>query len=62
MADHPFRPGDVVVIAAFDDLPEHYFRIDSVEDDLVTGFAVSGPLVGCYGEPPIELVLGFAPQ
>lgn len=24
----PFRPGDVVTILAFDDVPEHLFRVD----------------------------------
>jgi hypothetical protein len=51
------RQGDVVVIRAFDDVPEHLFRIDSVEDDCVTGFALTGPLAGSYGEPPIEMIL-----
>ena len=39
------RAGDVVVIAAFDEVPEHLFRIDEVLDDCVTGVALSGPLV-----------------
>lgn len=51
------RPGDVVVIAAFDDVPEHHFKLETVLDDCVTGTALTGPLKGCYGEPPIELVL-----
>jgi len=40
------QPGDVVVIAAFDDLPEHRFQIETVEEDCITGFALSGPLEG----------------
>ena len=51
------REGDVVVIGAFDDVPEHLFRVDSVESDCVTGFALTGPLAGSYGEPPIEMIL-----
>ena len=51
------RPGSIVVIAAFDDVPEHRFRIDEVHDDCVTGVALTGPLVGQYGEPPIELIV-----
>ena len=50
------RPDAVVVIRAFDDVPEHLFRIHSVEDDRVTGIALTGPFAGTYGEPPLELV------
>lgn len=48
--------GVTVVIAAFDDVPEHLFLVQSVEPDLVTGVALTGPIAGSYGEPPIELV------
>jgi hypothetical protein len=58
MACSDFRPGEVVVIAAFDDVPEHLFQIESVEDDCVTGFALTGPLEGAYGEPALDLVIG----
>lgn len=51
------KPGDVVIIAAFDDIPEHRFRVDEVHDDCVTGTALSGPLSGCYGEPELEMIL-----
>ena len=51
------KPNDVVVIQAFDDLPEHLFRIDQVFDDCVTGHALTGPLAGAYGEPPLDLIL-----
>jgi hypothetical protein len=51
------RAGDVVVIAAFDEVPEHLFRIDEVLDDCVTGVALSGPLAGEYGEPELSMVL-----
>jgi len=50
------KPDAVVVIRAFDDVPEHLFRIHSVEEDRVTGVALSGPFAGSYGEPPLELV------
>jgi len=50
--------GDVVVIAGFDNVPEHRFLIQSVQGDLVTGVALTGPLAGAYGEPPIEMILG----
>lgn len=51
------QEGDIVVIAAFDDIPEHLFEVHSVEEDHLTGFALSGPLEGCYGEPDLDLVL-----
>jgi hypothetical protein len=31
------RPGAIVVIAAFDDIPEHLFRIEEVHEDCITG-------------------------
>jgi hypothetical protein len=49
--------GCVVVIAAFDDIPQHLFQVAEVLDDHITGVALSGPLRGCYGEPDLELVL-----
>ncbi len=57
--NYRYQRGDVVVIAAFDDVPQHLFRIDSVEEDCVTGIAVTGPLAGSYGEPAIELIVGL---
>jgi hypothetical protein len=51
------HPGSVVLIAEFDDLPEHQFEIEEIYEDIVTGFALSGPLKGEYGEPPRELIL-----
>jgi len=51
------RAGDVVVIRAIDDIPEHLFKVHSIEEDHITGIALSGPLRGCYGEPDIALVL-----
>lgn len=50
------KPDAVVVIRAFDDVPEHLFEVHSVEDDRVTGVALTGPFAGSYGEPPLELV------
>lgn len=54
-----YQPGDVVVIAALDDIPQHLFRIETVEEDCVTGFALTGPLAGSYGEPAVELIVGL---
>ena len=51
------HPGCIVLIAAFDDIPEHQFQVDEVFDDLVTGTALTGPLAGEYGEPDIEMIV-----
>lgn len=51
------RPGDVVTIKAFDDVPEHQFLVDEMFEDFVTGFAVTGDLAGEYGEPALFRVL-----
>lgn len=51
------RPGTIVTVRAFDDVPEHLFRVEEVHEDCVTGFALTGPFAGEYGEPPIELVV-----
>ena len=51
------KPGDVVVIAAFDEVPEHWFAIEEVLDDCVTGTAITGPLAGEYGEPEVSMIL-----
>lgn len=51
------KAGDVVVIRAIDDIPEHLFEVHTVHEDHITGLTLSGPLEGCYGEPDLELVL-----
>jgi hypothetical protein len=51
------KPGDVVVIGAFDEVPEHWFRVEEVLEDCVTGFAITGPLAGEYGEPDLAMIL-----
>ena len=51
------KPGDVVAIAAFDDVPEHWFQVEEVLEDCVTGVALTGPLAGEYGEPEISMVI-----
>jgi hypothetical protein len=50
------RAGSIVVVAAFDEVPEHLFLIDEVFKDFVTGVALTGPLAGSYGEPELALV------
>jgi len=49
--------GQHVMIAAFDDVPEHVFEVFTVEDGFVTGMAITGPLAGEYGEPDNEMIL-----
>lgn len=51
------KEGDVVVIRAGEDWPEHLFRVDEVFEDLVTGYSITGPLQGAYGEPDFGLIL-----
>lgn len=51
------QPGDVVVVRAFDEVPEHWFRVEEVLDDCVTGVALSGPLAGEYGEPELVMIV-----
>ena len=50
-------PGSIVLIARFDDIPEHSFLVEEVFEDCITGTALTGPLAGEYGEPDIALVL-----
>ena len=50
------RLGCIVLLTAFDDVPEHLFEIHSVEEDCVTGVALSGPLKGEYGEPAHAMI------
>ena len=59
---HLLTPGCVVLIAAFDDSPEHQFQVEEVYEDLVTGTVLTGPLAGEYGEPEIELITAVIPQ
>lgn len=51
------KEGDVVVIGAFDDWPEHLFEVDDTFEDCVSGYSITGPLVGVYGEPGFEMIL-----
>ena len=57
MTDINPTPGCTVLIAAFDDIPEHSFRVDEVFEDCITGLALTGPLAGEYGEPDLDLVV-----
>jgi hypothetical protein len=51
------KPGDVVVVAGFDDMPQHEFLVHEVFEDCVTGVALTGPLAGEYGEPEIGMII-----
>jgi len=57
MEELSITPGCIVLIAAFDDIPEHRFLVDEVFEDCITGMALSGPLAGEYGEPDLDLVV-----
>ena len=56
------KPGDVVVIGGFDDIPDHQFQVEEVYEDLVTGTVLTGPFAGEYGEPEIEVIAAVIPQ
>ncbi|PHO02129.1 hypothetical protein CSC82_20075 [Rhodobacteraceae bacterium 4F10] len=49
--------GDIVVIRAGEDWPEHLFRVDYVFEDCVGGYSLTGPLKEEYGEPDFSLIL-----
>ena len=54
--------GCIVLIAGFDDIPEHEFRIEEIYEEFVTGMALSGPFAGEYGEPDIEMIVEIISQ
>ena len=56
------RPGCIVLIAGFDDIPEHQFQVEEVYEDLVTGTVLTEPLAGEYGEPEIEMIVEIIAQ
>ena len=56
------KPGDVVVIGGFDDIPDHQFQVEEVYEDLVTGTVLTGPFAGEYGEPDIEMIVEVISQ
>lgn len=51
------EPGDIVLIGAFDDIPEHLFRVEEVFEDCISGMALTGPFQGEYGEPELSMVI-----
>jgi hypothetical protein len=46
MGQLDLRPGCIVLIEGFDDIPEHEFRIEEIYEEFVTGMALSGPFAG----------------
>ena len=62
MGQLDIRPGCIVLIEGFDDIPEHEFRIDEICEEFVTGLALSGPFAGEYGEPDIEMITAVITQ
>ncbi len=56
------QPGCIVLIAGFDDIPEHQFQVEEVFEDLVTGTVLTGPFAGEYGEPEIEMIVEVISQ
>ena len=57
MTDWDLKEDDVVVLRPLDDIPEHLFQVWEVFDDCITGYSLTGPLTGVYGEPGLELIL-----
>ena len=57
MTDLTITPGSIVLIAGFDDIPEHSFLVEEAFEDCIAGIALTGPLAGEYGEPDLTLVL-----
>ena len=62
MGQLDIRPGSIVLIEGFDDIPEHEFRIEEIYEEFVTGMALSGPFAGEYGEPDIEMIVKLISQ
>ena len=62
MGQLDLRPGCIVLIAGFDDIQEHEFRIEEIYEEFVTGMALSGPFAGEYGEPDKEMIVKLISQ
>ena len=46
------KTGDIVIIARLENnWEEHYFLVDEVHEDSITGTALTGDFAGSYGEP-----------
>jgi hypothetical protein len=40
------KEGDIVVIRASEDWPQHLFEVDEVFEDCISGYSLTGPLTG----------------
>ena len=56
------KPGCIVLIVGFDEIPEHEGRVEEIYDAFVTVMALSGPFAGEYGEPDIERITAVITQ
>ena len=57
MTQWNLKEDDIVVLEAFEDIPEHLFQVWEIYDEVLTGYSLTGPLEGVYGEPGLELIL-----
>ena len=62
MGQLDIRPGTILLIEGFDDIPEHEFLIEEIYEEFVTGMALSGPFAGEYGEPDKETIVKLISQ
>ena len=62
MGQLDIRPGCIVLIAGFDDIPEHEVRVEEIYEEFVTGMALSGPFAGEYAEPDKEMITAVITQ
>ena len=62
MGQLDIKPGCIVLIAGFDDIPEHEFRIEEIYEEFVTGMALPGPFAGEDGEPDKEMITAVSIQ
>ena len=50
------KEGSVITITGFDDIEEHQFLVHQVFDDCVSGYSLTGSLIGEYGEPTYDII------
>ncbi len=51
MGQLDIRPGCIVLIAGFDDIPEHKFLIEEIYEGVRYRYGSLGPFAGGHGEP-----------
>ena len=54
-------PGCIVLIAAFEDVPEHQLLVQDVFEESIGGMALTGPFAGAYGEPDLSQIIAILP-